>query len=263
MIKFFSKCLVISWFILPVFAEAKTTPLKRETQEAQKSKESLTKETLIREEDSSKPGEPKSSNDTKTKNAENLFHFQVGAGITLIPVRGVGYVHLNLGSIFGERGYYQGGFQGNVFFRVHPRVTVGLGLGYLISGVRSIDGDLRQEFNLTAGVRVYLRALPKEIAKPLFIMPYLSGGPQFSALFPDVRIQVGSENNRSEVSYHLFSLGAFLGAGAEFWINSHISLHAEAQFLFEGIIDKERYVGTMYGKARLGGQMNMGVVWYF
>ncbi len=195
------------------------------------------------------------------------FRFQVGAGLTLIPARGIQYVSPGYIGAYLANHYYQGGFQGNMMLRAHPRFSVGFGLGYLATSEYDSNGNLLQEMNLTAILRIYLRPLPNTIPSPLFIMPYLSIGPQFSMLFPQINIRVLSQAPPSEQvsSYHLFSLGAYLGVGAEFRLKPlpHLVLHAEGQFLMEGLINKGDDLGWNYANARLGGQLNLGAIWYF
>ncbi len=188
-----------------------------------------------------------------------LFRFQVGLGMSFLPAQG---------TIFLDKAIdrYQGGVQANLFFRVHQRWTLELSAGYLASPSKDLEGKALQEVVFSAGARIHLRRWPRMEPKSMFVMPYVVFGPRFSILMPRVESRLPPSSDEAQLRtaiYNLFTLGAYVGAGAEFRFGQHLALHADVRLGPDGVVDTENYKGPVYGSVRMFLQAGVGLTWYF
>ncbi len=183
------------------------------------------------------------------------FHRQFGIGLTGVFGSGVFYPFQE-----GTWSYYHGGIQLDILGRLHPRLTLEVSPGVLISNARDLDDHLLVEFVSSVGLRIYLLSLPPQPEKVVF-MPYVVAGFQLNALFgADPVPDFSGQYSYYTIPPSLY-LGAFLGLGTEVRLKEHLALQIDIRGFAQGALDVYRY--QVYLPPRLGVRFGVGIAWYF
>ncbi len=189
---------------------------------------------------------------------ESPFNPQFGLGLTGIFAQG-------LWGLPEGNGIYHGGFQINFLWRVHPRVTLELSGGGVFSNRFAETGERLSEAVLSPGVRVFL-TMPKDNRVKFFqILPYVTAGPELTALYPQIHYESTTVGPNSvlhiERTYPLLYMGGHVGLGVEMRLSSYVALTLDAKFLAQGAID---FWGDskQHSPARLGVRGSFGLAFY-
>ncbi len=183
------------------------------------------------------------------------FNLQFGLGITGIVASGVLYPFA-----YESWSYYFGGIQLDFLWRVHSRLTLQFSPGILISDTRDEWNQLLVEVPFSLGLRIHLRALPKEDSG-VFVMPYAALGFQMNFLFG----AGPTYDSQSLYDYYTIPpslyLGANLGAGVELRLHKHFAIHGEVRGFAQGPVNIRGY--DVYLPPRIGLYLGTGLAAYF
>ncbi len=212
--------------------------------------------------------QPTSSAAQPVSSIKEKFPLRGGLGLTFIPAQGVFYIEQ-------PSQYYQGGLRLEGLFRMHPRLTGEISVGFLGSNHTNAQdlsdpsqAEMLMEATAALGLRFQLKPFPTifSSAKTVTSIPYLAIAAEFSGLFPEVLSAnrfVRNGGRAERALYALMSLGASLGGGVEFLVRKHFSFSIDARFFAHGIIDPNGRQSTMYAPTRLGLRASLGIFYTF
>lgn len=152
------------------------------------------------------------------------FQRQVGIGLTSIPVDNVWFPQEQDGASL-----YMTGLGLDIPFRLHPRVTLELGLNVMGSPLTLLGIPLGQA-SLLMGPRMYLTQ-PLFTSKGVAVLPYVVINGEISVLAVDFQSDLINLRGTALL------LGGQLGVGAEFRIRPQWAVTADVRAIARGPVD--------------------------